>query len=582
MPTRCQPDAMKREQQQGPKQLPMVGWFDPGQLMQTAVQVFVSTIFGRHADHRLIEAVTQAHETERPARYPAEGDDPEEFWFDYTADVGDGWNSTYAVAFWISREQLDLRDGSGSVHRTRRGRFLVLGGDEVYPTASRRAYEERLRAPYETALRKATPSPHVFAIPGNHDWYDSLASFSRFFMGGKNLGAWQTRQRRSYFAIHLPHRWWLLGIDVQLGSDVDVMQERYFRDVALHHIKAGDRIILCTAEPEWVNEKIYANIDEAYAESTLRHFERTVLKPHHVSVFVAGDLHHYRRHEEVCRDGKPPRQKITAGGGGAFLHPTHNAGVDKLTAGGRTYTRECAYPDENLSTRLCFGNLLFPLRNPKFIGLAGMVYLFTALSMRMEIPPPDADWTWAAKKTCWQYFESASFTFWVVSLLGGFVMFTDTHSRLYRWAGGLLHGCTHLLATFVLGWSTLFAARALGAPMAGFGRLIGWYVLPAGLDLPRRWSDRLVHLRTLPARVAECLWPPCKRGVLGAGHRGLEEFSALQTHRGRTHHLPGRHRPRAAELEGAGRRAGAGRRQGRRAADHRKPADHHSLGAGSR
>lgn len=470
---------MSCEPPRGPKRLPMVGWFDPAQLMQTAVQVFVSTIFGRHADHRLIEAVTQAHEAERPVRYPADGADPDEFWFDYTADVGDGWNSTYAIAYWISREQLDLTDGSGATHHTQRGRFLVFGGDEVYPTASRQAYEERLRAPYQTALRTAKPDPHVYAIPGNHDWYDSLVSFSRLFMGGKNLGAWQTRQRRSYFAIRLPHRWWLLGIDVQLGSDVDVMQERYFRDVALHHIKEGDRIILCTAEPEWVNEKIYAKLDAAYAESTLRHFERAVLKPHHVSVFVAGDLHHYRRHEEMRKDGGQPRQKITAGGGGAFLHPTHKADVDKLTAGGRTYLRQSAYPDEVLSARLSFGNLLFPLRNPKFIGLAGAVYLFTALSMNMRTPGPDDGWLWAVKQTGWQYFESASFTFWVVCLLGGFVLFTDTHSRIYRWAGGLMHGCAHLFAAFVLAWSTLFAVRGLGAPMAGVGKLIGWYVLPA-------------------------------------------------------------------------------------------------------
>lgn len=470
---------MEREPQQRPKQLPMVGWFDPGQLVQTGVQGFVSTIFGRHADHRLIEAVTQAHETDSPLHYPAEGNDPAEFWFDYAADVGDGWNSTYAVAHWISREHLELKDGGGNVHLTQRGSFLVLGGDEVYPTASRRAYEERLRAPYETALRKAKPEPHIYAIPGNHDWYDSLVSFSRLFMGGKNLGAWRTRQKRSYFALRLPHGWWLLGIDVQLGSDVDVMQERYFRDVALHHIKEGDRIILCTAEPEWVNEKIYAKLDDAYAESTLRNFERNVLRPHHVNVFVAGDLHHYRHHEEERKDGKPLRHKITAGGGGAFLHPTHKANVDELTAGGRKYLRKCAYPDETRSAQLCAGNLLFPLHNPKFILLAGAVYLFTALSMKLEVPAPAAGWLWALKHTCWQFFESASFTFWVASLLGGFVLFTDTHSRFYRWAGGIIHGCVHLLGAFLVAWSALFVARALGAPMTGVGRLVGWYVLPA-------------------------------------------------------------------------------------------------------
>ena len=41
----------------------MVGWYDPDQLARTAGEVIVSTIFGRHADHRLIEALADgSHE----------------------------------------------------------------------------------------------------------------------------------------------------------------------------------------------------------------------------------------------------------------------------------------------------------------------------------------------------------------------------------------------------------------------------------------------------------------------------------------------------------------------------------------
>src|SRR6185436_15005925 len=38
----------------------MVGWYDPGQLMRTGVEVFFSTLFGRHSDFRLMEALTTA------------------------------------------------------------------------------------------------------------------------------------------------------------------------------------------------------------------------------------------------------------------------------------------------------------------------------------------------------------------------------------------------------------------------------------------------------------------------------------------------------------------------------------------
>ena len=97
--------------------------------------------------------------------------------------------------------------------------------DKSNPAASKQEYGERLVGPLGAAL---TPprgrAPDLFAIPGNHDWYDGLVSFSRLFTQGRTLGAWQTRQRRSYFAIQLPQHWWLWAVDVQLESDIDVGQ----------------------------------------------------------------------------------------------------------------------------------------------------------------------------------------------------------------------------------------------------------------------------------------------------------------------------------------------------------------------
>ena len=37
--------------------MPMVGWFDPGPLFATGFNVLVSTLFGRHSDYRLLEAL---------------------------------------------------------------------------------------------------------------------------------------------------------------------------------------------------------------------------------------------------------------------------------------------------------------------------------------------------------------------------------------------------------------------------------------------------------------------------------------------------------------------------------------------
>src|SRR5262249_42329257 len=168
-----------------------------------------------------------------------------------------------------------------------------FGGDEVYPAASRTEYKQRLVRPYETALRKTgVPHPHLFAIPGNHDWYDSLVSFSRLFCMKRWFAGWKTQQTRSYFAIKLPHGWWLLGTDVQLGSDVDAPQVEYFKKVAAH-MADGDRVILCNAEPHWIYSGIYSDYDTTvYNEGNLAFLENHVLRKG-VSIFLAGDLHHY-------------------------------------------------------------------------------------------------------------------------------------------------------------------------------------------------------------------------------------------------------------------------------------------------
>jgi Magnesium chelatase, subunit ChlI/Calcineurin-like phosphoesterase len=152
-------------------------------------------------------------------------------WIDYVGDVGDGWHPTYGIAYYLAKTRLHLgKDVAGRACNlpAERGDLLIVGGDEVYSTASRGAYERRLLGPYETALRErqTPPYPHAFAIPGNHDWHDSLASFIRLFTSRRWFGGWRTRQRRSYFALRLPKQWWLLGTDVQLGSDIDRPQRR--------------------------------------------------------------------------------------------------------------------------------------------------------------------------------------------------------------------------------------------------------------------------------------------------------------------------------------------------------------------
>jgi len=258
--------------------LPMVGWYDPGQLARTAVEVLVSTMFGRHADHRVLEALGRQDFTPHDYTKHADGRPRRSIWVDYVGDVGDGWSSTYAVAYALAQPTLPLTAG-GQTIQAPRGDILVFGGDQVYPTASNAEYRRRLLAPYETALRR-TPEPHpdAFAIPGNHDWYDSLVSFTRQFCSRRWLGGWQTRQTCSYFALKLPRGWWLLGTDVQLGSDVDAAQVEFFRRVE-GQMMPEDRVILCHGEPHWITSAAYEKWDPEASERNLVYLEEKVLGP---------------------------------------------------------------------------------------------------------------------------------------------------------------------------------------------------------------------------------------------------------------------------------------------------------------
>jgi hypothetical protein len=442
----------------------MVGWFDPAPLLVTGFNVLISTLFGRHSDYRLIEAIA-AGGSDEVYDYTRSGDDPrDELWLDYIADTGDGWNSTYAVAYWCSRPDLILPTSFGAQHETKSGEILLFGGDQVYPAASHRDYYERLVRPFETARNYShPPEPHVFAIPGNHDWYDSLVSFTRLFCSGRWFQGWRTRQKRSYFALRLPQRVWLIGADVQLGSDIDALQIEHFKKVAAQ-MSTGDRIIICTAEPHWVFASTYQELDPEYNENNLRYFERVLERNGaRIVAYIAGDLHHYRRHANAAG-----AQKITAGGGGAFLHPTHAPDASMLGFG---FGLRSSYPAESVSRRLTWRNLRFPFINPKF-GLAmgsmyGLLGYFWNQGQGVLLGP--------------------------LMLVLGFILFTDTHSIWYKRLAGTAHGLAHTAAawtllttirglTAALGITHPLAAEAFsGTLMFGAGALVGSFLMGAYL-----------------------------------------------------------------------------------------------------
>lgn len=430
-----------------PPKRPMTGWYDPSQLVRTGIEVLISAAMGRRFDYRMMEDVALEQEAFDYTRLDAA--DPQsplrdEVWLDYLGDTGDGWYPTYAIASLVAQPSLQVAG-----QELPRGAVLVLGGDQVYPTASRENYRDRFVGPFQAALPKTDPPhPHLFAIPGNHDWYDGLVSFSRLFTHGRWIGGWQTRQKRSYFALKLPHRWWLFAVDVQLESDIDYGQLDYFRRITEDFLP-GDRVILASAEPDW----IYRDIIDPVAESNLAYLEKHIIQPAggRVHLWVAGDLHHYRRHEKV---GDPHYQRITSGGGGAFLHPTHRPAKETVSVGGEAFVQKCAFPSPGASFRLSLGNLFFVVKNWRLGIATGFVYM--ALNWW-----PITSWRVVA--------GNPSIIVWTLLILAGFIFYADKHHPWFRWLGGLTHGLLQLASAIGIGHWT--ASLSDGGPVGEAARI---------------------------------------------------------------------------------------------------------------
>lgn len=505
----------------GFKRQKMVRWFTPRELVRSGIKAVLSSLFGAYADKRELQALqaTQAAQlaTNRAGRSGSETatstegmadlaagevcdfSAQNEIWVDYISDVGDGFDSTYTMARLLAMEELPLASAAGEVV-SRRGQVLVMGGDQVYPTATREEYGNRLVGPYRSALPcvpDETKAPHLFAVPGNHDWYDGLTSFSRLFCHERWIGGWKTEQRRSYFAIRLPHDWWIWGIDVQLASDIDLPQLEYFDAIAGNEalMPSGSKIILCTAEPSWV----YSRQKGPIAYRNLAFFEKHVIDKygHEHVVGLAGDLHTYARYEEkppAGHDGhsKRRKQRFISGGGGAYLYPSHQLPEElypleglppELVPEGRE--GECfscrsdvpehlnIFPERKTSRILAFGALKFPFINFTFSMTLGALYLFftwiTQSAGKHPAIPSElslleyffVDGLWRGLGHFLVILKHSPGTVLIVLLLWGGLVGLADKKGLGKVVLGSVHTLGHIALALVLMW--IFAWLNLGA-----------------------------------------------------------------------------------------------------------------------
>ena len=451
----------------------MVGWFDPPMLLDIARQAIVSALFGQYADRRLMQAAldpTTNKELARRAELTADlpRDKEGAVWVDYVADLGDGFDSTYAIAYLLGRKSLTI-DGAGELPR---GQMLVMGGDQVYPAATRKEYGRRMRRPYRYAFPddKAPDAAHppVLLIPGNHDWYDGLTLFLALFCTSrdKKLGSWRAIQRRSYFAQALPGNWWIWGFDLQLGEDIDQPQADFFVKVA-RSMPQGAKIILVAPVPTWIYGELKAK-DLAEREKFYRglnYISHDIIaaecKKARVCAVLSGDTHHYSRYS-AREDGT---QFITAGGGGAFLHPTHQL-VDDIHIGWMGQSRhlslktdpgkghkpvgkEACYPPRGVSRRLLAGNGRFALTNRLFSLTLGLIYWLAAqfvMAWRSDVLVPPA----SIFRIAWTVLWSPAFFVAALAFGAALTLYADGKTWPERLKLGVPHALVHLAIILAL------------------------------------------------------------------------------------------------------------------------------------
>ncbi len=221
-------------------------------------------------------------------------------------------------------------------------RFVVIASDVVYPTGAMKDYESRFWLPF-----KGVTKP-VYAIPGNHDWYDALEGFAATFFqsdaartamrarieadGGlssttdarieefiqradflrRQYGVPTGAQHAPFFQIQTPS-FALLAVDTGVLRGVDPEELTWLR--AALSAARGKLVMVVLGHPFFAGGHDVARDDEEFMAV------RELLRAHAVNVVMAGDTHDLEYYRERLDEGAGhfTVHHWVNGGGGAYL-----------------------------------------------------------------------------------------------------------------------------------------------------------------------------------------------------------------------------------------------------------------------
>ena len=144
-----------------PPKVEKISWLDPRMLWVARNGVLASWL-GDPTGRTRSRWVAQRAASGAPADKVIRRDDPDRFSFLVIGDTGEGDDPQYAVVPGF------LKTGQDS-------RFAVLASDVIYPVGSADDYDTKFFRPYQDYRAP------IYAIPGNHDWYEDLDGFMRVF-----------------------------------------------------------------------------------------------------------------------------------------------------------------------------------------------------------------------------------------------------------------------------------------------------------------------------------------------------------------------------------------------------------------
>ena len=252
-----------------------------------------------------------------------------DFSFVIIGDPGEGDASQHAL-----RDQLLTVAASPDV------RFVVIGSDVVYPNGGMIDYENSFWLPF-----KGVTKP-VFAIPGNHDWYDALEGFlATFLQPDAARAAMRARaqadlrltsttsdridsliveadrlrreygiptgfQRGPFFEFHTEH-FALVAIDTGIVKRIDPAQWTWL-EAALDRAK-GKLVMALLGHPFYAK-----SFDMAYGNPEFARLKKLLLD-RGATILMAGDTHDFEYYAEPAGDGLVPAHYFVNGGGGAYL-----------------------------------------------------------------------------------------------------------------------------------------------------------------------------------------------------------------------------------------------------------------------